>query len=48
MGRKGGRIFRNSYKGRMDKTKGGWVQRREMGMGGVGGKWWGENENNCT
>ena len=25
---KGGRIFRNIYKGHMDKTKGGWNQRK--------------------
>ena len=34
---KGGRVFRNNYKGHMDKTKGGWKQGREVGMAGVGG-----------
>ena len=31
------RVFRNNYKGHMDKTKGGWNQGREVGMAGVGG-----------
>ena len=35
-GGKGRRVFRNMYKGHVDKTKGGWKQRREMGMAGVG------------
>ena len=44
MGGKGGRVFRNIYKGLMDKTKGGWDQGWEVGMTGVGrssggGKW---------
>ena len=35
----GGRVFRNNYKGHMDKTKGGlWQQGREVGLAGVGGK----------
>ena len=35
----GGRVFRNNYKGHMDKTKGGlWQHGREVGMAGVGGK----------
>ena len=38
---KEGRVFRNNYKGHMDKTKGGWNQRREVGVGGVGGDRWG-------
>ena len=37
MGGKEGRVFRNNYKGHMDKTKGGWNQGREVGMAGVGG-----------
>ena len=32
----GGRVFRNKYKGHMDKTKEGWKQRREVGIAGVG------------
>ena len=30
-------VFRNNYKGHMDKIKGGWNQGREVGMAGVGG-----------
>ena len=37
MGGKMGRDFRNSYKGRMDKTNGGWNQGRDMGMAGLEG-----------
>ena len=33
---KEGRVFRNYYKGYVDKTKGGWKQGREVGMAGVG------------
>ena len=33
---KRGRVFRNNYKGRLDKTKGGWKQGREVGMAEVG------------
>ena len=34
----GGRVFRNNYKGYMDKTEGGvWKQGREMSLAGVGG-----------
>ena len=39
-GGKGGRAFRNNYKGHMDKIKVGWNQGREVekaGMGTVGG-----------
>ena len=36
-GGKGGRVFRNYYKGHMDKTKGGWKQGREKCLAGVGG-----------
>ena len=33
----GGRVFRNYYKGHMDKTKGGgWKQGREGDLAGVG------------
>ena len=38
-GGKGERVFRNNYKGHMDKTEGGWKQAREVGMVGVGGEW---------
>ena len=34
---KRGRVFRNNYKGHMNKTKGGWKQGREVRMAGVGG-----------
>ena len=38
----GGRVFRNNYKGHVDKSKGGWKQGREVVMaeweGMVGGK----------
>ena len=37
MGRKGGRVSRNMYKGPMDKTKGRYDQGWEVGMAGVGG-----------
>ena len=38
MGGKGGRVFRNNYKGHMDKTKGGgWKQGRGWGWLGWGG-----------
>ena len=43
LGSKGRRVFRNMYKGHMDKTKGRWDQGWEVemvGVGGVaGGKW---------
>ena len=35
-GGKRGRVFRNSYKVQIDKTKEGWNQEREVGMAGVG------------
>ena len=47
MGRKGGRVFRNNYKGHMDKIKGGWNQGRKVEMAGVGGVLE-ENADNCT
>ena len=31
------RVFKKSYKGHIDKTKGGWNQGREVGMAGVAG-----------
>ena len=37
MGGKGERVYRNNYKGHMEKTKGGWNQGREEGMAGVSG-----------
>ena len=45
---KGGRVFRNNYKGHMDKTKagGGWDQGWEVRMDGVGGSL--GSEDNCT
>ena len=42
MGGKVGRVFRNNYKGHMDKTKGRWDQGREVGMAGVTGGGGGE------
>ena len=39
-----GRVFRNNYKGHMDKTKEGWYQGWEVGMAEVVG----ENGDNCT
>ena len=34
----GGRVFRDNYKGHMDKTKGReWKQGRKVGVAGVGG-----------
>ena len=45
---KGGRVFRNKYKGHMDKTKWGWDQGWGVGLAGVRGEWWGENGDNCT
>ena len=38
MGGKGGRVFRNYYKGHMDKAKEGWKQGREVGTAGVEGE----------
>ena len=42
------RVFKKSYKGHIDKTKGGWNQGREVGMAGVVGEWWGVNADNST
>ena len=36
-GGKGERVFRNNYKGHMDKTTRRWKQGREVGLAGVGG-----------
>ena len=45
MGGKGGRVFRNNYKGHKDKTKGwGWNQGREVGMAGVVGRGGGKRQ----
>ena len=43
-GDNGGRVFRNYYKGHMDKTKGegGSKGGREVWL------WWGENADNCN
>ena len=38
MGVKGWRIYKNNYKGHMDKTRGWWKQGREVGMARVAGK----------
>ena len=38
MGGKVGRVFRNNYKGHMDKTKRVWKQGREVGMARVRGR----------
>ena len=41
-------IFRNYYKGYMEKTKGGlWKQGREVGLTRWG-EGWGENADNCN
>ena len=42
MGRKGRRVFRNNYKGHMDKTREEWNEGREVGMAGAGGEVWGK------
>ena len=48
MGRGEGRVFRNTYKGHMNKTKGG-VESEEVGGDGWGqGEWWEGNTDNCT
>ena len=38
-GEKGESVFRNNYKGHMDKTKGGWKKGWEEGLVGVKGEW---------
>ena len=47
MGGNRGRVFRNNYKGHMDKSKGGWDQGKEVVTAWVGGSG-GGNEDNCT
>ena len=42
-GKEGG-VFRNNYKGHMDKSKSGWNQEGEVGMDGVGGRGMGERQ----
>ena len=42
------RVFRNYYKGHMEKNKGE-VGTREGGVFvWAGGEWWGENADNCN
>ena len=41
-------VFRNYYKGHVDKTKVGWKQGREVGLAGVGGEWWEVNADKCN
>ena len=43
----GGRVFRNYYKGHMDKTKGEGEAREEGGFGQGRGERRGENADNC-
>ena len=43
-GGKGGRVFRNNYKGHIDKTKEVW----NGGDGWGWGKWWGEKADNLS
>ena len=49
-GEKGGRVFRNNYKGHMAKPTEGWKQGKEVGMAGGWEQWWGAvvNADNCT
>ena len=44
----GRRVFRNYYKGHMDKTKGESGSREGGGFGGGGVERWGENADNCN
>ena len=44
MGLKGGRVVRNTYKGPMDKAKGGRIKGERWGSAGVGGSGGGEME----
>ena len=46
MGKKGGRVFRNNYKGHMDKNQGGMESGTEVGMAGMGKKKRLENHTN--
>ena len=47
MGGKEGRVFKNNYKGHMDKTK-RVVDSEEGGGDGWGWGGWGKNADNCT
>ena len=47
MGRKGRRVFRNNYKGHMDKTREEWNEGRELGWLGQGQRC-GVKADNCT
>ena len=44
----GGGVFRNNYKGHMDKTKEGVEAREGGGFGWGWGDWWRENAENCN
>ena len=44
----GRRVFRNNYKGHMDKPRGRVEAREGGGFGWGWGEWWGENANNCN
>ena len=44
----GTRVFRNSYKGHKDKTKGEGGSRGGRWVWLGGGEWWGENADNCN
>ena len=49
MGGKGKKVFRNKYKGHMDKVKGVGVEAGEGGWDGWGGgDWCRVNADNCT
>ena len=41
-------VYRNYYKGHMDKTKGEDEAREEGGSGWGGREGWGENADNCN
>ena len=47
MGENRGRSIKEMYKGHMDKAKVGRFEGGTWGWVG-GGKWWGENGDNCT
>ena len=44
----GVRVFRNYYKGHMDKTKGEGGSKGGKGCGWDGGEQWGGNADNCN
>ena len=48
MGGKRGRVFRNNYRGHVDKTKGGEESKEGGEEGWDGGEGWGENADNCN